>query len=70
MENYIPEFLKEKLVIEYDKDIANEILDGFTKNRKVTFRVNTLKSNKAKVKETLKNNNIEFEEVSWYEMLL
>ena len=67
MGNYIPEFLKEKLITEYGESLASEILDGFTKRRKVTFRVNTLKSNKERIKEVLKNNNIEFEEVSWYD---
>lgn len=67
MGNYIPEFLKEKLITEYGESLASEILDGFTKRRKVTFRVNTLKSNKERIKEALKNNNIEFKEVSWYD---
>lgn len=61
----IPEFLKEKLESQYGKDLKEKVLEGFSKKRKVTFRVNTLKSNIEEIEEVLRKENIEFEKVSW-----
>jgi len=63
----IPEFLIEKLEAQYGSKIKDQIIDGYSKQRKVTFRVNTIKSSKEKVEEVLKSQNIEFEKVSWSE---
>ena len=63
----IPEFLTEKLEAQYGNEIKDQIIDGYSKQRKVTFRVNTIKSSKEKVEEILKSQNIEFEKVSWSE---
>ena len=52
----IPEFLKEKLKKQYGNDLKDKILEGFTVKRKVTFRVNTLKSNIQEVEEVLNSN--------------
>ena len=41
----IPEFLIEMLEEQYGIEIAKKIMEGYTKQRPVTFRVNTLKSN-------------------------
>lgn len=65
MEKHVPEFLIEMLNQQYEKEITNKILEGYSKKRMVTFRVNTLKTSIEKVEEVLKNNNIEFEKVSW-----
>ena len=61
----IPEFLKEKLNTQYGEDLASKILDGFSKKRKVTFRVNTLKASIEEIENVLKSENIEFEKVVW-----
>ncbi len=64
--NNIPVFLKEKLEKQYGKECLNKIFDGFLSDKKVTIRVNTLKSNKAEIENCLENENIEFESVNWY----
>lgn len=61
----IPEFLIEKLETQYGTELKEKILDGYSKKRKVTFRVNTLKSTVEEIEEVLKNENIEFEKVVW-----
>lgn len=61
----IPQFLQEKLNIQYGEELTNKILEGYTKNRKVTLRVNTLKSNVEEIKKILHNNNIEYKTVNW-----
>ena len=61
----IPEFLIEKLEAQYGVEIKDKIIDGYSKQRKVTFRVNTIKSSREKVEDVLKKQNIEYENVSW-----
>ena len=65
--NKIPEFFIEKLENQYGKEITNQILDGFNKDKKVTIRINTLKANKEEILTELKNANIDYEFVNWYE---
>lgn len=65
MEKHVTEFLIEMLNPQYGEEITSKILEGYLKKRMVTFRVNTLKTSIEKVEEVLKNNNIEFEKVSW-----
>lgn len=65
MEKNVPEFLIEMLNRQYGEEITSKILKGYLQKRMVTFRVNTLKTNIEKVEKVLKNNNIEFEKVSW-----
>lgn len=64
-EDILPKFLIEMLNKQYGKEITSKILEGYSQKRKVTFRVNTLKTSIEKVEEVLKNNNIEFKKVSW-----
>lgn len=61
----IPQFLQDKLNAQYGEELTNKILEGYTKNRKVTLRVNTLKSNVEEIKKILHNNNIEYKTVNW-----
>ena len=66
----IPNFLEKMLEEQYGIEIKNKIIEGYSSNRKVTLRVNTLKSNLEKIEEVLNKNNIKFEKVSWYENAL
>lgn len=65
MKKDVPEFLIEMLNKQYGEEVTSKILKGYSEKRMVTFRVNTLKTNIEKVEKVLKNNNIEFEKVSW-----
>lgn len=62
----IPEFLKKLLIEQYGNELTNKIIEGYSKKRIVTLRVNTIKSNKNKIKEVLDNLSIIYEDVSWY----
>ena len=66
MESKVPLFLVESLEKQYGKELAEKILDGYNKKRKVTLRVNTIKSSCEEVRDKLSEANIEYEEVSWY----
>lgn len=61
----IPEFLIGLLKEQYGEEHAKRILDGYSKKRVTSFRVNNLKSNYKKIEEELKKNNIEFEKIVW-----
>ena len=50
----IPDFLIDLLNEQYGKKITEKILEGYSASRKVTFRVNTLKSNVEKIENSLK----------------
>lgn len=67
MENKVPEFLIDLLKKQYGEELTKEIIRGYSVKRKVTFRVNTLKSDVDKIKLELEKNNIEYKKVSWYE---
>ena len=66
MTNKIPEFLFKKLVNQYGEEITNKIVEGYSKNRLVTLRVNTLKSNIKNIKNTFTNLGYDVQEVEWY----
>ena len=66
MQEQIPQFLYDMLLEQYGNNITNKIIEGYSNKRKVTLRVNTIKSNKDKIKEDLKKANIKFSEVDWY----
>lgn len=64
--NYnVPEFLLEMLNNQYEKKDVNRIIDGLSKKRVVSLRINTLKSDIKAIKNKLTSNGIEFEEISW-----
>ena len=67
MEVNIPKFLEEMLQTQYGEKITKKIIEGYSKKRKVTLRVNTIKSNIEKVENILKENGIEYEKVPWSE---
>lgn len=64
--NKIPNFLYDMLLKQYGKDIVERITKGYGSKRKVTLRVNSLKTSVNNVKEILNSNNIKYKEVSWY----
>ena len=63
----IPEFFSEKLLAQYGEELIKQIIDGYSKQRAVTLRVNTIKSNKENIKLKLQEAGIETEDVSWYQ---
>ena len=65
MEGNLPEFLKIKLKEQYGEEITKRIIEGYSKKRKVTLRVNTLKSNLEKIEKELTKEGVEYERVSW-----
>jgi len=67
MENKIPEFLKQKLIKQYGKELTEKIINGYTSNRPVTLRVNTLKNNIENIKNIFTNLGYKFKEVAWYD---
>ncbi len=65
--NHIPNFFKEKLLRQYNEELTNEIIDGFNKKRKTTFRVNTIKTSVQEIEEILKQEKIEYQISNIYE---
>ena len=63
----IPEFLKELLTKQYGEELTKQILDGYSKKRKTTIRINTSKTTKENIKNILDKENIKYNDVSWYE---
>ena len=61
------EFLSKMLEEQYGIEIAKKNIEGYTKQRKTTFRVNTLKSSIIEIEEKLKQTNIEYDRIPWYE---
>ncbi len=63
----IPEFLIEKLSKNYN---ISDIINSYSKERYSSIRVNNLKTNKEEVIKYLNDNNIEYDEVEWYDNAL
>lgn len=61
----IPQFLVNILQNQYGEEITKQIIEGYEKNKYVTFRVNTLKTTVEAVKKELEENKIKFEKVVW-----
>ena len=59
--NRIPTFLYEKLINEYPFDL-DKIIKGYSMEKPLTFRVNTIKTNREKIKEIIND----YETVPWY----
>jgi len=64
MEN-IPNFLIDMLNNQYGQEILKQIIDGYSKKRLTTFRVNTLKTNVQEIENEMNKLNINYEKVSW-----
>ena len=65
MEDKVPVFLKEMLERQYGNQLTEEIIYGYSQERKVTLRVNTLKSHTEEIENELQNADIEYEKVPW-----
>lgn len=57
--------LKDKLINQYE-NLYESIIDGYSKERYTTLRVNTIKSNIDEIKEILSLNNISYKELDIY----
>lgn len=64
----IPEFLTNMLKENYSN--IDDIIKGYEKNRYTTLRINTLKTTKEEVYESLKNNDVSFEKSSFSDLAL
>lgn len=62
----IPEFLIEMLRKQYGEELSKKIIEGYEEKRKVTLRVNTIKTNSSNIEKILEENNIKYKKVSWY----
>ncbi len=67
MGKVVPEFFEKLLVEQYGKEIEENTICNLIKPKKVTLRVNTIKSNTAEIKTILEAKNISFKTVNWYE---
>lgn len=61
----IPDFFIKKLKEQYNENEVEKLKEGLQKRRNVTFRINTLKTNKEEIQTILKQEKIEYDEVSW-----
>lgn len=66
LEEKIPSFLIDMLQEQYGQKILQKIIDGYNKKRKVTIRVNTLKTTLEAVQTKLNVEKITYENVSFY----
>ena len=66
-EKVVPDFFKELLLEQYGEEATENIIYGLTQPKKVTLRVNTIKSNAEEIKKELNAANINFENLKWYE---
>ena len=63
----VPFFLERKLINQYGEVICESIIKGYSQKRKVSLRVNSLKSNAKNVQNQLTLNNIEFKKSDFWE---
>ena len=66
MGKVVPGFFEKLLVEQYGKEIKENIICNLMKAKKVTLRVNTIKSNTTEIKTVLEAKNISFKTVNWY----
>ena len=66
MGKVVPEFFEKLLVEQYGKEIEENTICNLIKPKKVTLRVNTIKSNTAEIKTVLEAKNISFKTINWY----
>lgn len=66
MTKNIPDFLYEKLFKQYGDSLTDKIIEGYSKQRPVTLRVNTLKNNIQNIKNIFINLGYKVNQVEWY----
>lgn len=66
MEKKLPNFLQEKLIQDYGESLTEEIVRGYFEEKKVTLRINTLKTKMHDIKQELDKEKINYEGVEWY----
>ena len=66
----IPEYLRNTILKDYSNEEYESIVNGYNSHRPVTLRINNLKTTKDNIINLLKDNNINYEEVSWYDNAL
>lgn len=66
----IPDFLIEMLNKQYDENTVNKIIQGYNIKRKVTLRVNNLKTDLNTIKNEFDKLGIKYEAVKFYENAL
>lgn len=64
-EDKIPQYLLEKINLQYGDKYTNSIIDGYKANRKVTLRVNTIKNSIENICKELEKNGIKYSIVPW-----
>ena len=62
----MPQYLYDKLLEQYDRNIVDSIIKGYMTSKLTTLRVNSLVSTPLDVLNVLKDKNIKCERVSWY----
>ena len=62
----IPNFLYENLVKQYGEELTDKIIEGYSKNRAVTLRVNKLKNNVQNIKGIFIKLGYKVQEIKWY----
>ena len=63
--NKLPDFFMERLYKEYSEEQANQIIEGYKLERKLTFRVNTIKTTAEEIEQRLVENGIMYKKVKW-----
>ena len=63
--NKLPDFFMERLYKENNEEQANQIIEGYKLERKLTFRVNTIKTTAEESKQELVENEIMYKKVKW-----
>ena len=61
------QFLEDMLINQYGNEITKKIIEGYSKKRPVTFRVNTIKTDVETIKNKLNEHKIQFKKVKWSE---
>jgi 16S rRNA C967 or C1407 C5-methylase (RsmB/RsmF family) len=67
LKDKIPEFLINLLTNQYGDELTKKIIEGYSKKRIVSIRVNTIKASKNEIESKLKMNNIDYSISDFYE---
>ena len=62
----LPEFLEKMILEQYGQELLEKIKKGYSQDRLTTLRVNTLKTEKEKIKKVFEEKGIKYKEINWY----